>query len=76
MNGLACIMFIFSALIFLAGIYLYKGHKGDFTELLLWKNPQANKMTKSEIKNAGKWTMISALIPLIIGILALIFNIY
>ena len=75
MNGFAILMFVFSLLIFLAGLYLHTGRKGEFTELLIWKNPNANKMTKNQIKNVGKWTMIVALIPLLIGIIALIFGI-
>ena len=71
MTGLAWLMLIFAVLIFLAGVYLNTGRKGEFTELLLWKNPHANKMSKAEIKNVGKWTMISALIPLLVVIISL-----
>lgn len=76
MNGLACLMFIFSVGIFLAGAYLSTGRKGELTELLIWKNPQANKMTKAEIKNVGKWTMICSIIPFVIAVIALIISNY
>ena len=76
MNGLACLMFIFSICIFAAGTYLHTGRKGDLTELLIWKNPHANKMTKSEIKNVGKWTMISSIVPFVITVIVLIISNY
>ncbi len=72
MNGLSILMFIFGALIFLAGLYLYTGHKN---EVLLWKVPDIRKITKEEVKNVGKWTMISSLVPIIIGIIGLFLDI-
>ncbi len=75
MNGLAVLMFIFGILIFLCGLYLYGGHNGDFTRLLLWKMHK-DTFSKEELQLAGKWTMISSLIPFIIAILALIFDWY
>ena len=38
MNGLAVLMLIFGVLIVLCGLWLYTGHNGDFTRLLLWKS--------------------------------------
>ena len=67
MNGFAVLMFIFSALVLLAGFYIYTGHN---SELLIWKgyNPKA---TKKELKQIGKWTMIAGLIIFIIGLIGL-----
>ncbi len=75
MNGLSILMFIFGFLILLCGIYLYSGHNGDFTQLLLWKTHKKSYSTK-ELHSVGKWTMIASIIPIIIGILALIFDYY
>lgn len=72
MNGLSILMFIFSLGIFLAGLWVFTGHR---SELLLWKANFYKTATDDQIKSVGKWTMISSLIPLIIGILALIFGI-
>ncbi len=66
MNGLSILMFIFSFFIFLAGIYIYTGHR---SELLLWKTHNVKKLTIDELHNIGKWTMIASIIPLIIGII-------
>ena len=71
MYGFSILMFIFSFGIFLSGIYLYTGHN---SELLLWKTYRKNT-PKNELKNIGKWTMISSTIPIILGIIGLIFNI-
>ena len=70
MDGLTVLMLVFSFLIMLAGLYLYTGHK---SELLLWKTHNVKKMTKSEVQNVGKWTMISSVIPLIIALISWIF---
>ena len=72
MNGFSCLMFIFAFLIFIAGIYLYTGHKN---ELLLWKVHDIKNFTKKETKNVGKWTMISSLAPLILAIIGLFLDI-
>ena len=72
MNGFSCLMFIFGLLIFLAGLYLFTGHKN---ELLLWKVPDIKKFTMSEVKNVGKWTMIVSIVPIIIAIIALFLDI-
>ena len=70
MDGLTVLMLVFSFLIMLAGLYLYTGHK---SELLLWKTHNVKKMTKSEVQNVGKWTMISSVIPLITALISWIF---
>ena len=71
MSGFSILMFIFGLLIFLAGLYLYTGHR---SELLLWKNHHVDKMPIEEVKNVGKWTIISSLIPIILAIIGLFFE--
>lgn len=66
MNGLSVLMFIFSFFVFLAGLYLFTGHR---SELLLWRTHNVKTMLIEDIKKAGKWTMISSIIPLIVGII-------
>lgn len=66
MNGLSVLMFIFSFLILLAGIYIYTGHR---SELLLWRTYHVDRLTINELRNIGKWTMITSIIPLIVGII-------
>ena len=72
MNGFSCLMFICALLIFIAGIYLYTGHKN---ELLLWKVHDIKKFTIEETKNVGKWTIIAGLVPLILAIIGLFLDI-
>ena len=74
MNGFSILMLIFGLLIFLCGLYLYQGKNGDFTQLLLWKTHKKS-YTKSELQLAGKWTMIASLIPFVLAILGIIFDI-
>ncbi len=71
MYGFSVLFFIFGFLIFLAGLYIYTGHK---SELLLWKTHNVEKLTLKELKHIGKWTMISSIIPIILAILGLIFK--
>lgn len=68
MSGLTIIMFIFGLLIFLAGLYVYTGHKNS---VLLWKCHNINKLSKKDLKTIGKWTMISSIIPFILSIIGL-----
>lgn len=63
-------MIIFGILIFLAGLYIYKGHN---SELLLWKGYNKNA-TKEELKNTGMWVMISSIVPFVLAILGIVFN--
>ena len=72
MNGFSTLMFIFAALIFIAGLYLYTGHKN---EVLLWKVHDIKKFTIEETKNVGKWTIIVGFIPLILAIIGLFLDI-
>ena len=64
------LMIVFGFFIALAGLYLVKKSKSDFTNVLLWKS-NVKKMTVKEIKYAGKVTMFVALAPVITGIVAL-----
>ncbi len=66
MNGFSCLMLIFSILVFLSGLYIYTGHKN---EVLLWRVHDLSKITKSELQNIGKWTMITSIIPFIFFII-------
>ena len=72
MNGLSILMFIFGLGIFLAGLYIYTGHR---SEVLLWKGPDPKKMSLEDLKKVGKITMISSLLPVIIGIIGLFLEI-
>lgn len=65
MNGFSILMFIFSISIFLTGLYIYKGHK---ISILFWRACYKN-LTKKELKNIGKCTMITSIIPLILAII-------
>ena len=71
MNGFSILMFIFGICIILVGLYMFTGHKlGILTERPAFKN-----LKKEEWKNIGKWTMIVSIIPIILAVLGLIFNI-
>lgn len=70
MNGLSILMFIFAICIFLTGLYMFTGHKLS----IMWQ-ATFKHLTIDEWKNVGKWTMISSLIPLIIAVLRVLFNI-
>lgn len=73
MNPLSIFMFIFSVCIFIAGLWLFTGHKN---EVLLWKVHDIKNFPMEKVKNIGKWTMIVSIVPLILGIIAMIFDIY
>lgn len=70
MVAFSILMIIFGTLIFLAGLYIYKGHN---SELLLWRGYNKNA-TKKELKNIGMWTMIASLVPFVLAILGIIFK--
>ena len=72
MNGFSILMFIFGFFVFLAGIYLYTGHKN---EVLLWKVHDIKKFTIEQTKNVGKWTMIASAVIVLIGIIGLFLDI-
>lgn len=70
-NNFSILMFIFGVLIFFVGLYIYSGHD---VSALLWK-AQYRSITKMELKNIGKWTMISSAFPFLISIIVLLFDI-
>lgn len=70
MYGFSILMFIFFLGVFISGLYLYTGHK---SELLLWKS-NVKKMSIDEVKNVGKWTMISSIFILLLSIIGLLFG--
>ncbi len=72
MNGISILMFALGIGVFLAGLWLFTGHK---SEILLWKNPDASKLSIKEVKNVGKWTMITAAVPIVIAIIFLFIEI-
>ena len=67
MSGFSILMFIFSICILLVGLYAYTGHKID---MLAWR-AAFKGLTIDGWKNVGKWTMISSIIPFILGIIGL-----
>ncbi len=71
LNGLSILMFIFCGLVFIAGLYIYRGHN---SELLLWKGRNPNA-TKEELQVTGKWTMITSIVILMIGIISMFLDI-
>lgn len=72
MNGFSFLMLIFSILIFLVGLYTYTGHKSYF---FLWRVNNIKTITRKQLKDIGKLTMISSIIPLIISIFGMILDI-
>ena len=71
MNGFSCLMFIFAISVLLAGWYIFRGHD---ISLLLWRAPYQN-LTKEQQKNLGKWTMITSIIPFLLAIMGLFWDI-
>ena len=72
MNGFSILMFIFAFFVFIAGLYIYTGHRN---ELLLWKTHDVKKLTLAELKNIGKWTLIASLLIFVIGLIVMILDI-
>ncbi len=72
MNGVSILMFALGLGTFLAGLWLFTGHK---SEILLWKNPDASKLSMKEVKDVGKWTMIASAVPVVIAIIFLFIEI-
>jgi len=67
--GFSVLMFVFSFFIFIAGLYIFTGHN---SELLLWKTYKKNTPI-NELRNIGKWTMVSSIIPFCLAIYCLFF---
>ena len=70
MNGFSILMFIFGGCLLLVGLYMLNGHQIG----ILTGRPAFRNLTKDEWKNIGKWTMIVAILPIILAILGLLFN--
>ena len=68
MMGTAILMFIFGIGIVIAGIVLATGHND---QVLLWKVYEKNP-SKEKIKNIGKWTLISSIIPFAISLICFV----
>ena len=69
MVGYGLLMIIFGFFIIIAGLYLVKKSKSDFSNVLLWKS-NVNRMSVKEIKYAGKVSMSVGFAPIISGIVA------
>ncbi len=72
MSGFSFLMLIFCILIFLVGLYTYTDHKSYF---FLWRVNNMRTITRKQLKDIGKWTMISSIIPLFVSILGMILGI-
>ena len=71
MSSFGIFFIIFGVCVLLTGLYAFTGHKiGILTERPAFKN-----LTISEWKNIGKWTMITSLFIILIGIIGIILNI-
>ncbi len=70
MNGFSILMFIFGTCIFLAGLFMYTGHKID----LLTGRAAFQNLKKSEWTNIGKWTMITSIFIFLLAIIGLVFT--
>ena len=68
MTNYSILMFIFSVLIILAGIHIYRGHDD------LLGRGYYKKESKAYLKRLGKITIIIGLSPLLSGISAIIIN--
>ena len=66
MEPVSVLMFVFGIALFLAGVYLFTGHK---SELLLWKSTDKNP-SKETLRYIGKIVMATSLSPVLCGILA------
>ena len=71
MNGFSILMFIFGLCVFLVCLYAFTGHKLGIFSL----RPAFKNLTIKDWKNIGKWTMISSIFILIIGIIVLVLHI-
>ena len=70
MSSFGILMFIFGLCVFLAGLYMYTGHKFS---LVLWRAPFKG-MSISGWKQVGKWTMLASIFIFLISILGVIFR--
>ena len=70
MKEFGIILIILGVLVMIAGIYLIRGKKGDFTQVLLWKNNVKN-MTINEVTYVGKVTVLVSVAIIVSGIIAI-----
>ncbi len=71
MSGFGILMLIFGTSVLLTGIYMYTNHKLE----ILTMRPAFKNLTLKEWHNIGKWTIITSLFIILIGIVGIIFNI-
>ncbi len=64
-------LMIFAVCILLVGLYMFTGHK---LNILTWRAAFKN-LTINEWKNIGKWTMISSIPIITIGIILIILQV-
>ena len=69
-SGFGLLMIIFASMIFLTGLYMYKGHKLVGLE---WRAAYRN-LTIDNWKKIGKYTMIVSPFVLALGIIGIIFH--
>ena len=71
MSGFGIFITIFGFCVFLTGLYAFTGHSiGILTERPAFKN-----LNKNDWKNIGKWTIVTSLFIIAIGIIGIVFNI-
>lgn len=67
MIGFSVLMFVFGIMLIIAGLYIFTGHKDS---VLLWKVYDKN-ISKEQLRVLGKWTMLSAILPMILAVIGL-----
>ena len=70
MSGFGILMLIFACMLFLAGLYMFTGHK---LSVIAWKAAYKG-LTIEGWKKVGKYTMIVSIFIFILGIIGIIFN--
>lgn len=68
MKEFGILMIIFATLVFLAGLYMFTGHKIE----ILTGRPAYKNLNKNEWKNIGKYTMIVSVGIFILALLLII----
>ena len=71
MSGFGILFIIFGVCVFLTGLYAFTGHK----IAILTERPSFKNIDINDWKNIGKWTMITSILIIIIGVLGIILNI-
>ena len=70
MSGFSILFFIFGISVFLAGLYMFTGHK---LGVLTWR-VSFKDLNIADWKNIGKWTMITSIFIFALAVVGLIFN--